>query len=141
MEHTVTADVVNRLCTLMREDQTLFNRFTLVSPKSYSINGVMYKHSCKAIVDCGEVNRNDIILMNNNTVGKVARFWQQPTMSSDIQVQIDVLPPIDRSDNRIFSAIPVGTTFADVIEIDDTLIWVELEPSVIRVLLPFDVSS
>ena len=140
MEHTVTADVVNRLCTLMREDQTLFNRYTLVSPKNVSISGVMYRHAHKAIVDCGEVNLNDIVLMKNKSIGKVTRFWQQPSLSSDIQMQFDELPTIDRTDNRILSTTPVGTTFADVSEIVDTLTYLELGPSVIRVLMPFNSS-
>ena len=137
MEHTVLADLINRMCEQFSDSATsLFLETYLVNPRSFAFPQGTFNRSSCAILRCGEINAGDIVWLTSGIVGKATYFWQQQSVDDQMIVQIDAYNPSDASGCR-FTEANSYTHFASANTIVDACIWIRVEHGLLRVIVPF----
>ena len=74
MEHTVLADVVNKHCQQITSGHDLFSRRLLVEPRECALQPD-YLTSARAVLECGPIEKGDVIFFKDKTCGVVQAFF------------------------------------------------------------------
>ena len=138
LEHTVTADLVDRHCVAMSGDTSLFLRAFLVNPHAVTIGNARLQQSVRAVLPCGEVQNNDIVYTQSGIVSKVMKFWHGD--GNYFIVQLDAYTSIGGS-AKVWCTRSPSCQFTIADDILDTLIWVPLTNDNIRIVPPFTVEG
>ncbi len=80
LEHTCLASIINEQCEQVLNGHSLFQRSFLVNPSVVEVSpSVTLKRSSRAVLDCGELVFDDIIVDTNDSFSRIVCFWQQET--------------------------------------------------------------
>jgi hypothetical protein len=137
MEHTVIADVVNRLCEQMTDSATMFVETYLVKPWSFVSDGTSYSYAQSANLACGEIRNGDIIWLRTRNVCRVKDFWQHSPSAEDMHVRAEVLQKVNANNAHEYSETSDEVVFFEVDSIIDACIWHRVGPDRIHVLMPY----
>lgn len=80
LEHTCLASIINEQCEQVLNGHSLFQRSFLVNPSLIEVSPtVSLNRSSRAVLDCGELAFDDIIVDTEDSISRVVCFWQQET--------------------------------------------------------------
>jgi hypothetical protein len=130
IEHTVTANMVNRQCERMIEADAIFAKMRLEKSSPHEhVKGLVVSHH--AVLHCGTVKTSDVVYIDSRGVGIVKCFYNK---ADEFIVQADMLA--STSNKYIFSTIAPSTEFHPCSSVIAPLCWFQRLPNEIRVILP-----
>ena len=132
MEQTVLADVVNKHCQQIISGKDLFSRIILVEPRRCK-NQDQYLTARRAVLDCGTVQRGDVVFFNDKTCGLVQAFF----VISEVEF-VEFFPmPMVNGDPSLRDKTQTESCFKDCREVIDSCTWHHTEqPGIVAVCLP-----
>ena len=132
IDNTVIKDMLNKQCSQIASNQSLFQRQFLVSPAKIVIAGTTLFQSTQALLPCGTVFDGDLVWIGTTqTVGALIGFWQKDG-STDIAVSLQMYEANGLCHWRSSS----GTCTINSDDILDTVHYVPLGDDTVRVVPP-----
>ena len=128
IDNVVARDLLSKQCDAFRGD--LLVRDYLVNPRNLLGNVATYAK--QAVIHCGAVRFDDLVMTVAGDVGRVIRFFSS---AAGIVVQLEVYELV--CDVRNIWAASTGRFSAYAVDdIVDALTWYQLDDAIVRVIKP-----
>lgn len=132
MEHTVLLDVVNQMCEQMTNGHDIFQKMFLVEPRECKLQTDILT-SKRAILECGAVRSNDIVMFEDCACGRVLAFF---LMSEALFVEVALMQPVN-NDISLRDDTRLDVRFIECRLVVDSCMWHSTEQAgIIKVCVP-----
>ena len=134
IDNSATKSMLNVHCQTFVDHPEMFSPQYLVKPLRLNCEGVTLQRSTNAVLHCGGVRSNDLVWMQDRTVGQVRWFWASAS-GDDIAIEVLQHQRCGASDALWCTSAPtiVMVCAAHVV---DAIIWLRYELDVVLVLRP-----